>query len=97
MPDDTITPDGSIVRVPLSTENLFKPIDTIASNTDPDDLLQKIQDRQREGLPLVITGINTDPYWPCQQLLEEDFNEKSDTVDERAGSVHLIIIRVANS
>ena len=63
----------------------FKPVDTVPFNSTPDELLHQIQDHQRKGLPLVITGLNADPGWPHKYLSGEDFDGEKDQLEGGEG------------
>jgi hypothetical protein len=90
-------PDTPSVSTELNVQDLlskgapFKPIDTVSLNTTSDELLQQIQDHQREGLPLVITGLNTDPGWPHKLLSGEDFRGKKVQSKDGPGIVGVTI------
>ena len=78
----------------LSKGHPFKPIDTVPSNATSVELLQKIQDHRREGLPLVITGLNTDPGWPHRYLSGEGFGEEKTQSEEERGIIWVMIFAV---
>jgi hypothetical protein len=69
----------------------FEPVDTIPSNTHPGELLRKIQGCQRDGLPLVITGVVMDPEWPHQRTSGDEFGEERAHL-ERTQGVSLVTI-----
>ena len=56
-------------------------IDKIPASTPPQVLLQCILDHEKNGVPLVITGVNLDPRWCFQpsSSLEFDAPVESET------------------
>jgi len=96
MPKAQETPDGSTVQDLLSKGHPFKPVDTVSLNAAPDELLQKIQDHQRDGLPLVITGLNTDPGWPYRHLSDENLGEEKVQSEEGQGIIWDAIFAVCS-
>jgi len=66
-------------------------------NTASDELLQQIQDHQREGLPLVITGLNADPGWPHQFLSGDDFCGNKVQLEEGQGIIGVMIFVARSS
>lgn len=49
----------------LDSANLLQ-IDKIPANTSSQDLLQCIIEHEKNGMPLVVTGVNFDPCWHSQ-------------------------------
>lgn len=59
-------------------------IDTVPASTPPQDLLQCIRQHEKNGTPLVITGIDSDSHWRSQSSPTVGDNVP---VDSGAGTV----------
>lgn len=69
MPEVSDTSVETTVGELVSRGPPFKPVDTISLDTTSDELLRQIQCHQREGIPFVISGLNTHAGWPHQEKL----------------------------
>lgn len=58
-------PTDSLAGSHQAGTNLLQ-IDTIPANAPSQDLLQCILEHEKNGTPLVVTGVDCDPHWPSQ-------------------------------